>query len=84
MAGLLERWRNDSEGRHLGKLAAVELPPAEEFDPAAELSHCLAQLARAGARDRVQFLVEKQILGSLTDDERSELRRLGRSPTAGG
>lgn len=84
MAGLLERWRNDAEGRHLGKLAAVELPPPEEFDPAAELGHCLVQLARAGARDRVQFLVEKQTLGSLTDDERSELRRLGRGPAAGG
>ena len=84
MAGLLERWRNDEEGRHLGKLAAVELPPPEEFDPAAELGHCLAQLARAGAKDRVQFLVEKQSLGSLTDDERSELRQLGRGPTLNG
>jgi DNA primase len=84
MAGLLERWRNDEEGRHLGKLAAVELPPPEEFDPAAELRHCLGQLARAGARDRVQFLVEKQSLGPLTEDERSELRRLGRGPAANG
>ena len=84
MAGLLERWRNHEEGRHLGKLAAVELPPPEEFDPAAELRHCLEQLARAGARDRVQFLVEKQTLDQLTEDERSELRRLGRGPTAGG
>lgn len=84
MAGLLERWRNDGEGRHLGKLAAVELPPPEEFDPAAELSHCLHQLARAGARDRVRFLVEKQMLGSLTDDERGELRRLGRGPAVNG
>jgi DNA primase len=84
MAGLLERWRNDEQGRHLGKLAAVELPPPEEFDPAAELTHCLHQLARAGARDRVQFLVEKQTLGSLTDDERSELRQLGRGPAMNG
>ncbi|HWM29103.1 MAG TPA: DNA primase [Woeseiaceae bacterium] len=79
MAGLLERWRNHDEGRHLGRLAAVEMPPAEEFDPAAELSACLAQLAAASARDRVQFLIEKEKLSSLSDDERSELRRLGRS-----
>jgi DNA primase len=79
MAGLLERWRNHDEGRHLGRLAAVDMPPAEEFDPAAELSACLAQLAAASARDRVQFLIEKERLSSLSDDERSELRRLGRS-----
>ncbi|MGH8167741.1 MAG: hypothetical protein ACREQ1_10900, partial [Woeseiaceae bacterium] len=79
MAGLLERWRNHDEGRHLGKLAAVEMPPAEEFDPAAELSACLAQLSAASARDRVQFLIEKERLSSLSDDERSELRKLGRS-----
>ena len=84
MAGLLERYRNHEQGRHLGKLAAVELPPADEFDPAAERGHCLDQLARAGARDRVQFLVEKQSLESLTEDERSELRRLGRGPAPDG
>jgi DNA primase len=33
-AGLLERWRHDDEGRHLGKLAAVEMPEEEDFDPA--------------------------------------------------
>ena len=84
MAGLLERWRNHEQGRHLGKLAAVELPSPEEFDPAAELAQCLQQLARAGARDRVQILVEKQMLGSLTEDERSELRQLGRGPAVSG
>ena len=75
-AGLLERWRHDDEGRHLGKLAAVELPEEEDFDPAAELEACLDQLALAGRRERIDFLIEKQKLSSLTDDERSELRQL--------
>jgi len=75
-AGLLERWRHDDEGRHLGKLAAVEVPQEEDFDPAAELEACLDQLALAGRRERVDFLIEKQKLSSLTDDEKSELRQL--------
>ena len=75
-AGLLERWRNDDEGRHLGKLAAVEIPEEEEFDPVIELEACLEHLALAGRRERVDFLIEKQKLKSLTDEERSELRQL--------
>ncbi|MDJ0814211.1 MAG: DNA primase [Woeseiaceae bacterium] len=75
-AGLLERWRDDEQGRHLGKLAAVELPEEDEFDPAAELAACLDQLALAGRRERIDFLIEKQKLSSLTDDEKSELRQL--------
>lgn len=75
-AGLLERWRHHDEGRHLGKLAAVELPEEEDFDPAAELADCLAQLELAGRRERIEFLIEKQKVSSLTDDEKSELRQL--------
>ena len=84
MAGLLERFRNHEQARALGKLAAVEMPPAEEFDPAAELSACLAQLVTAGARERVQFLIEKETLSTLSDEERSELRRLSRRPAVAG
>jgi DNA primase len=75
-AGLLERWRHDDEGRYLGKLAAVEVPEEDDFDPAAELSACLEQLALAGRKERIDFLIEKQKLSSLTDDEKSELRQL--------
>ncbi|HET6628622.1 MAG TPA: toprim domain-containing protein, partial [Woeseiaceae bacterium] len=75
-AGLLERWRHHAEGRHLGKLAAVEMPPPEEFDPAAELAECLAQLAAAGLRERIQVLIEKERVGSASEDERLELRTL--------
>ena len=75
-AGLLERWRHDDEGRHLGKLAAMEVPEEEDFDPAAELAACLDQLVLAGRRERIDFLIEKQKLSSLTDEEKSELRQL--------
>ncbi|NOR66325.1 MAG: DNA primase, partial [Woeseiaceae bacterium] len=75
-AGLLERWRHDDEGRHLGKLAAVEVPEEEDFDPAAELEACLERLAIAGRRERIDFLIEKQKLNSLTDEEKGELRQL--------
>jgi len=75
-AGLLERWRQDDEGRHLGKLAANTVPQEEDFDPAAELAACLEQLALAGRRERIDFLIEKQKLSSLSDEEKGELRQL--------
>jgi DNA primase len=75
-AGLLERYRHDEQGRHLGKLAASELPVDEDFDAAAELADCLEQLAVAGRRERVDFLIEKQRLSGLSEDEKSELRLL--------
>jgi DNA primase len=75
-AGLLERWRHDEQGRHLGKLAAVELPDEEEFSPDEELAACLEQLALAGRKERIDFLIEKQRLSPLSDEEKSELRQI--------
>ncbi len=75
-AGLLERWRHHDQGRHLGKLAAVEVPGDEDFDPAAELADCLAQLALAGRRERIDFLIEKQRVKPLNEAEIAELRQL--------
>ena len=75
-AGLLERWRHDEQGRHLGKLAVSELPTEDQFDASAELQACLDQLEIAGKRDRIDLLIEKQRLSSLSDDERTELRQL--------
>ena len=75
-AGLLERYRHDEQGRHLGKLAASELPVDEDFDAAAELAECLDQLAVAGRKERVDFLIEKQKVSGLSEDEKSELRQL--------
>ena len=75
-AGLLERWRHDEQGRHLGKLAAVDVPGDEEFDPVAELADCLEQLALAGRRERIDFLIEKQRVKPLDESEIAELRQL--------
>jgi DNA primase len=75
-AGLLERWRNDESAAHLGRLAAVPLPADADFDPAAELHECLEQLAAAGRREHVDLLIEKQRVGSLSEDEKAELRQL--------
>lgn len=83
-AGLIERYRNDDEGRHLGQLATTEVPGGEDFDTAAELTACIAQLAQAAARERVDFLIEKQKVNSLSDDEKLELRELGRKSLGSG
>jgi len=75
-AGLLERWRHDEEGRHLGKLAAAAVPMDEEFDAGAELQECMQQLAIAGRKERIEFLIEKQRVTGLNDGEKSELQQL--------
>ena len=77
-AGLIERYRNDTEGQYLGQLAAVELPALDDFDPAAELLDCLAQLAQGARHERIDFLIEKQRVGELSSEERDELRTLTR------
>ena len=73
-AGLLERWRHHEQGRHLGKLAAAEIPVGEDFDPAAELADCLRQLRTAARRDRIEYLIEKERLGALSPEQKQELR----------
>jgi DNA primase len=75
-AGLLERFRHDEQGRHLGKLAASEMPLDDDFDAAAELTDCLTQLAVAGRKERIAFLIEKQTLSGLSDVEKTELQQL--------
>jgi len=75
-AGLLERWRHDDEGRHLGKLVASQVPLDEDFDAAAELGDCLEQLELAGRKERITFLIEKQRVNGLSDEERAELQKL--------
>jgi DNA primase len=77
-AGLLERFRQHEEGRHLGRLASSEMPADEDFDPASELAECLHQLGLAGEREKIEFLIEKQKHNSLTDGEMQQLRELAR------
>jgi len=81
-AGLLERFRNDQEGQHLGKLAVIELPKSEDFDAAAELSDCISQLVLSARRGKIAFLIEKQRLGELTVAEKNVLRKLTRGAAA--
>lgn len=83
-AGLLERWRNREEGRHLGKLAAAEVPDDEDFDATAELEHSLDQLAAFRQRERVDNLIKKESVSTLSDTERAELREHRRGPEMGG
>jgi DNA primase len=83
-AGLLERWRNRDEGRHLGKLAAAEVPDDEDFDATAELEHSLDQLAAFRQRERVDNLIKKERVSTLSDTERAELREHRRGPEMGG
>ena len=78
-AGLLERWRHDDKGRHLGKLAAASVPIDEEFDAGAELQECLQQLAIAGRKERIEFLIEKQRVTGLDAVEKTELQHLLRA-----
>ncbi len=83
-AGILERWRNREEGRHLGKLAAVEVPDDEDFDASAELEHSLDQLAAFRQRERVDNLIKKESVSTLSDAERAELREHRRGPELSG
>ncbi len=50
-----------------------KIPMDEEFDAAAELEECLQQLAIAGRKERIEFLIEKQRASGLSDDEKAEL-----------
>ena len=83
-AGLLERFRSHEEGRHLAKLVTIELPGSEDFDAGAELADCLAQLALVARKERLDFIIEKQRLGTLSDLEKDELRALSQGSAFSG
>lgn len=74
-AGLLERWRHDEQGRHLGKLAAADLE-ADDIDVQSELADAVRQLAQSGRKQPIDYLIEKQRLSGLSDDEKAELASL--------
>ena len=64
-AGILERWRNREEGKHLGKLAASEVPDDEDFNALAELELSLDQLAAFKRREQIDnFIYTDSIPGS--------------------
>ena len=75
-AGLIEFWRNDSEGKFLGQLASKELPKNDEFNAQAEVNDCLIQLNKSYIKTRITSLIDKQRNEDLSSDERKELNEL--------
>jgi DNA primase len=75
-AGLLERWREEPEAPHLGKLAGGELLIDPE-QAARELSDSLDKLVReAGPDQRTDWLLRKAAESGLEPAEKEELRDL--------
>jgi len=72
-AGLLERFRHDAEGRHLGQLAVAA--PLDDEAAAAEVLHdCAERIVAAFRRERLSALLARG--GSLSDEEKTEIREL--------
>jgi len=72
-ARLLERFRHDGEGRHLGQLAAAA-PLDDEAAATAVLRDCVERIVAAFCRERLSALLARA--ASLSDAERAELREL--------
>ena len=79
-AQLLERFRDDSEGRHLGRL--LDNTPLDTEDAAADVLQAMLQRIVAGAmKKRLESLLSRS---SLSPDQRTEVgeiqKRLRGSP----
>jgi DNA primase len=73
-AKLIERWREDDEGKHLSKLAINSFPNNEDFNAAIELNNCLAQITKNFYNERINSLIKKQTDSQLTSNEKAELK----------
>jgi DNA primase len=72
-AGLMERFRHDPAGRHLGQLATAA--PLDDEDAASKvLRGCVERIVAAYRRERLSTLLERG--NSLSDAERAEAREL--------
>ena len=79
-AGLLERFRNDPEGRHLGRL--LESAPLDSAEAASQvLTENLARLVSDDRQSRLAMLLAR--VPDLDSGERAELARLQRILSAG-
>ncbi len=76
-AGLLERWRDREEGRHLGKLNAMMLPLPDE-DQATEFNDTLSLLSAQALKSEWQELVDKAERSGLNESEKQRLGELTR------
>ncbi len=72
-AGLIERFRHDAEGRHLGQLAAAA-PLDDEAVAAEVLRDCAERIVAAFRRERLSALLSRG--SSLSDEEKAEIREL--------
>jgi len=75
-AGLIERWREDKEGKYLGQLAITDFPENTEFDALAELKNCFILLEKTYHKERINILIEKQSRKELSTQEKNELSKL--------
>jgi len=75
-AGLIERWRDDKEGKYLGQLAITELPENTEFDALTELKNCFLLLEKIYYKERINILIDKQSKNELSAKEKNELGKL--------
>ncbi|RCL43973.1 MAG: DNA primase [Gammaproteobacteria bacterium] len=75
-ASLIERWRDDDEGRHLAKLAINLFPDNPEFDASKELNDSLVQITKNFYSERINFLIEKQSKNELSEKDKNELSRM--------
>jgi DNA primase len=84
-AGLLERFRDDPEGRHLGKLLSQHSQD-EETVATAILNDCLGRILHQHQHQRLKDLTNRA--GHHTPEEKEEYQRLmanlGNSSSAGG
>jgi len=75
-AGLIERWREDKEGKYLSQLAITELSENTEFDALAELKNCFLLLEKIYYKERINILIDKQSRNKLNNKEKDELGKL--------
>ena len=75
-AALIERWREDDEGKYLSKLAINSFPKNQEFNAEEELKNCLAQITKNFYNERINSLIKKQADNDLTSDEKVELKEI--------
>ncbi len=52
-AALIERWREDDEGKYLSKLAINSFPKNQEFNAEEELNNCLAKITKNFYNERI-------------------------------
>lgn len=75
-ASLIERWRDDDEGRHLAKLAINLFPDNPEFDASKELNDSLVQITKNFYSERINFLIKKQSKNELKEKDKNELNQM--------